>query len=334
MNDKNIMLMLQFLINNVDILTDYLELNNIRFIKNSENTSIRMDSIDSDNYNGLCVDLNTMYYFDFKTSEKGDIIHLLSIILGKHKRLILLELQKLIDNNNIEKVDIKEVKSNTFNKITKKELLIYPKKMLDLYPITISELFEDDGINEITQILYGIRFDKESNRILIPVIFKNNLVGLIGRLNANDVPKNVPKYFPILAYPKGEVLFGYDENSVYIKETKSVILVESEKSVMKSTQIGLNYTLAVGGSHISNTQISILKDLDVKNIFICFDSDKEIESLKKQINKTFKEEKFNLYIVDNNTDKVDKKSCIFDMNFNKKEIINYIKKYKIKIKEE
>ena len=43
------------------------------------------------------------------------------------------------------------------------------------------------------------------------------------------------------------MLFGYDLCENGIKRTKTVILVESEKSVMKSIQIGLFNTLAVGG---------------------------------------------------------------------------------------
>lgn len=311
------------------LLFEYLNRNNIRYTVNAEETSIRMSSIDSNNYNGLSLSLNTMVFYDFKTDRKGTIIDLLVETVHKSIYEIYMEIKQLILHTDYEVKISKDI--NSVYEYEKRELLNYPKQLLDLYPNSISSLFLKDGLNEITQALFDIRYDKESDRILIPVIFKNNLVGMIGRYNSFEVPKKIPKYFPILVYPKSEILFGYDLCESSIKSNGNVILVESEKSVMKSIQVGLFNTLAVGGSNVSKSQINLLKNLNVKNIFVCFDSDKNKDDMLKFIERKFKNVKFNVYFLDNNTRYIKKKSCIFDMGWDKNKIIKYLNKFNTKV---
>ena len=325
MNDN---IIIKILKQNKYILFEYLKVKGIRYTVNVEETSLRMDSIDSDNLNGLCLSLNNMSFYDFKTLQKGNVLDLLSILTNLNKYMIMFEIKSLVDKSNYE---LSKIDSNDFIEYEKKELLEYPKGLLNLYPCTISELFLNDNINEATQLMFDIKYDKESDRILIPVIFKNNLVGMIGRYNNSVVPKNVPKYYPILTYPKSEVLFGYDLCESDIRKTKTVILVESEKSVMKSIQIGLFNTLAVGGSNVSKSQIKLLNELGVERVFISFDSDKEEEKLLTQINKWFDKSNIKVYFTNNNTKYISEKSCIFDMNWDKKKTLNYIKKYSTKV---
>ena len=310
------------------ILFEYLKVKGIRYSVNIEETSLRMDSIDSDNLNGLCLSLNTMTFYDFKTLQKGSVLDLLSILTGLNKYLVMFEIKSLVDKSNYE---LSKIDNNEFIEYEKKELLDYPVRLLDLFPNIISDLFLKDNINETSQLLFNIKYDKETDRVLIPVMFKNRLVGMIGRYNNSEVPKKLPKYYPILVYPKSEVLFGYDICKDTILNTGTVILVESEKSVMKSIQIGLFNTLAVGGSNVSKSQIKLLEELKVKRVFRPFDSDKEEEKLLIQINKWFEKSNIKVYFTNNNTKYISEKSCIFDMNWDKKKTLNYIKKYSTKI---
>ena len=319
---------LNLLKSNKHLVFEYFKIKNIRYSVNVDESTIRMDSIGSDNYNGLVLSLNTMTYYDFKTLQKGNVLDLLSILTNLNKYMIMFEIKSLVDKSNYE---LSKIDSNEFIEYEKKELLEYPKGLLNLYPCTISELFLNDNINEVTQLMFDVKYDKESDRILIPVIFKNNLVGMIGRYNNSEVPKKVPKYYPILTYPKSEVLFGYDLCKDTILNTGTVILVESEKSVMKSIQIGLFNTLAVGGSNISKSQIKLLNELGVERVFISFDSDKEKEVLLTQIKEWFEKSNIKVYFTNNNTKYISEKSCIFDMNWDKKKTLNYIKKYSTKV---
>ena len=59
--------------------------------------------------------------------------------------------------------------------------------ILDSFTPTISDLFIKDNINMATQIVFDIRYDDVTNRILIPIYQFNTLVGLIGRLNKENL---------------------------------------------------------------------------------------------------------------------------------------------------
>lgn len=326
---SNEKIFIQMMKDNKYLLFEYLNRYDIKYSVNVEETSLRMSSIDSDNFNGLSLTLDNMIFFDFKTNRTGSIIDLLVETIHKPISEIYYEIKQMILHTDYEIRVSKDI--NTTYEYEKRELLSYPKQLLDLYPNSVSTLFLEDGLNEITQTLFDIRYDKESDRVLIPVYFKNNLVGMIGRYNNKEVPKRIPKYFPILVYPKSEILFGYDFCKDNIERLGNVILVESEKSVMKSIQLGIFSTLAVGGSNISKTQINILKELNVKNIFVCFDSDKDKDDMIKFIKKKFKDTKFNIYLINNNTKYVNKKSCIFDMNWGKEKTLQYINKIKERV---
>lgn len=326
---SNEKIFIQMIKDNKYLLFEYLNRYDIKYSVNVEETSLRMSSIDSDNFNGLSLTLDNMVFYDFKTNRTGSIIDLLVETIHKPISEIYYEIKQMILHIDYEIKISKDI--NIIYEYEKRELLSYPKQLLGLYPNSISTLFLEDGLNEITQTLFDIRYDKESDRVLIPVYFKNSLVGMIGRYNNKEVPKKVPKYFPILVYPKSEILFGYDFCKDNIQKLGNVILVESEKSVMKSIQSGIFSTLAVGGSNISRTQINILKELNVKNIFVCFDSDKDKDDMIRFIKKKFKDTKFNIYLINNNTKYVDKKSCIFDMNWSKEKTLQYINKIKKKV---
>lgn len=320
---------IQMMKDNKYLLFEYLNKYGIRYSVNVEETSLRMSSIDSNNFNGLSLTLDNMVFYDFKTDRTGNIIDLLVETVHKPISEIYYEIKQMILHTDYEIKISKDI--NTIYEYEKRELLKYPKQLLGLYPNSISTLFLEDGLDEITQTLFDIRYDKESDRVLIPVYFKDDLVGMIGRYNSKEVPKKIPKYFPILVYPKSEILFGYDFCKDNITKLGNVILVESEKSVMKSIQLGIFSTLAVGGSNVSKTQINILKELNVGNVFICFDSDKNKEDMKKFINKKFKDSNLNVYLIDNNTKYIKEKSCIFDMGWTKEKTLNYVNKIKEKV---
>ncbi len=62
MNDNTFIKLLR---NNKHLLFEYLKNKNIRYTVNVDESSIRMDSIGSNNFNGLSLSLNSMVYYDF-----------------------------------------------------------------------------------------------------------------------------------------------------------------------------------------------------------------------------------------------------------------------------
>jgi 5S rRNA maturation endonuclease (ribonuclease M5) len=291
--------------------------NNLNISYKVNGNQYRFNSLDGNNITACVLDLESLRYKDFKHDENGDIIDLIC------KRMSITKDQSIsLLMSWLRGTTIPLNKENKKIKREDKELVSYPSMILDSFTPTISDLFIKDNINMATQIVFDIRYDDVTNRILIPIYQFNTLVGLIGRLNKENLDKNDIKYYPLLPYPKSKVLFGYDINISDIKSKKYVILVESEKSVLKAYQLGIRNVLAIGGSSISKYHIELLKQNGITNVIILFDQDKNIKEIKKNIDKFENIE----YIIVNSSSLKDK-SCLLDEVTSKKEFMKFIKKY-------
>lgn len=218
-----------------------------------------------------------------------------------------------------------KIKDNTCSTNRKgKDYKILPEKILDLFPEAVSDLFLEDNIDEFTQNSFEIRYDKSTNRILIPVRNeKKELVGILSRINAKEFPNKVSKYNTFISYPPSLVLFGIDKNLQFIKNEGYAVLVEAEKSVMKAFSKGIRNVLAVGGSHLFEEQCELLIRLGIKDIVVSFDSNKSFTGVinsVKGLKTKYPELKFRVHKV-LESPAVSEKSSIFD-------ILKYIQ-YKI-----
>ena len=151
----------------------------------------------------------------------------------------------------------------------------------------------DEGISIATMRKFGIKFDIENNRIIIPHrdIF-GHLIGVRARnLNESEIAEG-RKYIPI--YHKGETLlnhatgnnlYGAFENKSDIMAVKTIILMESEKGVMQLDSFGIPYGVAVSGSNLSMQQIYLLKQLGVSEVIIALD--KEYENIGDDLERIY-----------------------------------------------
>lgn len=134
-----------------------------------------------------------------------------------------------------------------------------------------------EGILPKTQEIFGIGYSSKSNRIVIPHRYwsgeANDYVGVIGRtLVKNYDMFDIPKYFPLHAFPKSMNIYGLQENYEGIQKAGKVRVYESEKSPMKRHS-KLDYTgVALGGHELSDEQAKILISLNVE-IEILLDKD-------------------------------------------------------------
>lgn len=217
----------------------------------------------------------------------------------------------LYTNGGMNSVDINDFKAEYVDK----PLTTYNQELLDIYPKTISELFLKDGIPPTVQMKFGIRYSEDYNRILIPIFQKGEFVGLFGRWNAKEFDAHcIPKYLPILPYLKGKVLFPYDINSKYVKESKTVFLVESEKTPMLTYKWGIRNIFALGGNCVKDPQIELLKELGVEKIILCLDKGLEKDSVDFTILR-LKENGFKVYNVEaDSIPYLPDKECLFDLN--------------------
>ena len=138
----------------------------------------------------------------------------------------------------------------------------------------------DEGISIETMQKFGIEWYDYQKYIIIPHYdIDGNLVGIRRRsLKPEDVNN---KYMPLFiagedfGHSLGLNLYGLYENKDAIKRLKKAIIVEGEKSVLKSDSYFGNKSCAVAtcGFNISDWQIRALEKLGVEKVYLGFDKD-------------------------------------------------------------
>ena len=264
-----------------------------------------------DRYNTICHNINGGGYnlaFNKETrsfccfSECSCSYSLLSLI--KKRRELLEEpcstyqsLKWLCNELGIEfnfKEEVKQVNTNIYkwqnnllkytkNKNKNIELRVYNKKILNYFPKIYHTDWIDYGISEEVLDKYNIGWYNYKQQITIPCYRQNG--DLIGIRIRNMNPEIDIKYIPLqlldgteFNFPTNEVFYGENFNWTNVQRTKSVILVESEKTVMKyESWYGAKNNICLGlyGSVLSNAKLKKLLSWNCETFYICLDSDFE-----------------------------------------------------------
>lgn len=302
--------------------------------KTISNNKVRFDTIEHSSH-AYSLDLDTLSYFNFRDGKYGNLIDLVSEILNKQREEVLYEIYlslclkgDIIDTTNCEIGGCFEYSLEYPES--------YPENSLNNYKNVISDLFLKDNIWITTQEYWNIKYDYKYKRIIIPVYQDGELVGALGRLNKSKIEEYENKYMPTLIYSKSKVLFGLDEYRDLIKKVSKVILVESEKSVLKAWQLKSKIpVLAIGCSSISRHHIERLNILGVKHIILCLDKGIEDKNvLKNDLNKLdkYSTAKVIKYLDSDGCEYLEDKECVWDKTDT--EIINKcFKEYLVTYKE-
>lgn len=121
-------------------------------------------------------------------------------------------------------------------------------------------------------------------RVMFPLIdHRDNVVGFAGRVLAGDVPSKYINTRETLIYHKGEHVFGLNVTKDSIRREKQVILVEGELDVLSCFEHGVGNVVAVKGTALTESQVSLLGRFASKLTF-CFDGDKAgQEAIKRSL---------------------------------------------------
>ncbi|MFH0334562.1 toprim domain-containing protein [Clostridium perfringens] len=158
------------------------------------------------------------------------------------------------------------------DEIDNEKLKPISEKILTYYYSYCNDIFLDEGIDYFTQREFEIGYDIFSDRITIPIRDElSTLVGVKGRLIEENSEEC--KYIYLEPCSKSKILYGLYKVLPYIKASKKVIVVESEKSVLKLWSNGIRNVVAIGGHELSKTQVEKLIRLEVDEIIICYDED-------------------------------------------------------------
>lgn len=164
----------------------------------------------------------------------------------------------------------------------------YPEEILEQYGQTPNLLWLEDDISLSTQRKWSIGYDVQSQRITMPIrTSTGEIMAIKGRLNG-EPEEFEPKYLYIVNGPMSQTLFGYSENYSSLYEN-DIIVVESEKSVLKLDSWGYNNVVALGSNSLSTTQAKLLMSLNPKSVIFMLDKSLPLENTKRnaELLKTF-----------------------------------------------
>ena len=159
----------------------------------------------------------------------------------------------------------------------------YDESILDKYIPLANKRFIDDNISIAAQQFFGVRYDIESQGIVIPI--HNQIGELIGaKIRCNyEVQDGEMKYYYLIPCQASQTLYGYSQNYNYL--TNNIIYIyEAEKSIMQCFSYGIRNCVALGSGSISRKQVRMLLELNPKKIIFMHDVGYDLENILRNIN--------------------------------------------------
>jgi hypothetical protein len=172
-----------------------------------------------------------------------------------------------------------------YEKIRKRheqQIRTYDESVLDKYVPLANKRFIEDNISIESQNFFNIRYDVESQGIVIPI--HNQIGELIGvKVRCNyDISEGEMKYYYLIPCRMTMTLYGYSQNYNYLVNNV-VLIFESEKSVMQCYSYGIRNCVALGSGSISQEQVQMLFELNPKKIIFMHDTGFKLESILRNI---------------------------------------------------
>lgn len=156
----------------------------------------------------------------------------------------------------------------------------YPEEILKEFSNTPNTLWLKDEISLSTQRKWSIGYDVISQRITMPIrTSTGEIMAIKGRLNGTP-EEFEPKYLYIINGPMSQTLFGYSENYSSLYENE-ILVVESEKSVLKMDSWGYNNVVALGSNSLSTTQAKLIMSLNPKRVTFLLDKSLPLDNTKR-----------------------------------------------------
>ena len=239
---------------------------------------------------------DTSIYVGMTAGRSYDIISLVQTRLALLKRpcSFLDACQFILDTTNINPDSINRNKKEghvydwsnleRFVRVRKygNQLSEYNRNIIDTLPPLYPQAWIDEGISEETMDKYQIRYYERCNQTVIPCFDDEaRLVGVRVRNWDKDRVEQA-KYMPLVTldgqcykFNTNQVFYGINYNKPEIERTGKVIIVESEKAVMKlDTYMGRhNIALGMYGSNLGIQRRNQLLKMGVNTVSYVVDND-------------------------------------------------------------
>ena len=243
--------------------------------------------------NGSKINIKTLAYVSYSHNHKGDVITMVSLLknikLGQAIKWLAEELNLSYEYNKVEIQLPFGAFFKKYNKVIDDDVSIpktYPIERLDDYELACNKLWVADGISLKTQEYFGIRFDHQRYRIVIPYFNEaGELVGAMGRINEKNIGDKVSKYLGLIPFSKSKVLYGLDKNYNTILENDILYIFEAEKSTILMHEYGMDFSVALGGKEIHKRQKQLIKSMCISRCVLCLDEGLTEEEIKEEAKK-------------------------------------------------
>jgi len=137
--------------------------------------------------------------------------------------------------------------------------------------------FKESAMEKAGLVIHSPKgyYDRFRSRIMFPIADNaGRIVGFSGRIFGDEESK-MGKYInspETLLFSKSHVLYGYDKAKSEIRKKNACILVEGQMDLLMAHQAGLQHTVAVSGTALSESHLRTIKRL-ANTLFIAFDAD-------------------------------------------------------------
>lgn len=181
--------------------------------------------------------------------------------------------------------DSKGIFGGFYEKIRKRrtnKVNTYDDSILDYYVNCGNTRFLADNISLLSQKFFSIKYDVESQGIVIPIRNQfGQLMGVKERFNY-DVPDGEMKYFYAVPCSMSQTLFGYSQNYEFLVDN-TIYIFEAEKSCMQCYSYGIRNCVSLGSGSISIQQVKMLLELNPKRIIFLHDVGYGLENIMRNI---------------------------------------------------
>ena len=239
---------------------------------------------DGDNPNALCIYKETLRYTNYTRGHHGNIFSLVMNTKGCEFKKAIKYIAKWIGYEGA-KYEIKYPFHSFYKSIVADQYGSIPSLQPysdDLLPPpnNFSLKWVKEGVDLTTQSRFGIRYDLETNGIVIPEFSVDNyLVGAKWR-NADSNCAMNERWDMYLRFNQSYNLYGLNVNYPTIINKGKLIIVEAEKSCCHLYSWGCGLGAAINGHHISKVQENIIKSLMCDEVIVAFDKDVKEEEVR------------------------------------------------------
>ena len=266
-----------------ELIETILEKLNYIHVKNKGNYYSAGNN-DGDNSNALCIYKDTLKYINYTRGHSGNIISLVMNTCNCEFYEAINHIAKWIGFEGSD-YQIKYPFHSFYKQIVAEQYGTIPALepySTDLLPPAnnFSLKWIKEGVDLETQRKFGIRYDLETNGIIIPEFSVDNLLVGAKWRNADPFCEMSERWNMYLKFNQSYNLYGLNVNYPIIINKSKVIILEAEKSCCHLYSWGCGLGVSINGHHISKVQQTLLKSLMCDEIIVGFDKDVSEEEVR------------------------------------------------------